>query len=158
VPAAVTQLAWRLHYAKARIPIFVIQQRIMHSVRQIEVVRRSLSIATFGLAAKTLGVSQPSLTRSLKQIEDELGVKLFDRQGVTPTLFGRIVVKHGERAVGEFTDLARELVLAKGMRSGRSVSLWRLTRPTFPARGYSVRVAAEPAHRTQDSQLDPRGR
>jgi DNA-binding transcriptional LysR family regulator len=101
----------------------------MHSVRQIEVVRALAKHRHFGLAAKALGVTQPALTRSLKHIESELGVKLFDRQGVTPTLFGEIVLRHGERAVAEFKDLARELALAKGMEIGEV----RLAVAPYPA-------------------------
>ena len=93
----------------------------MHSIRQIEVVRALAKRRHFGLAAKQLGVSEPALSRSLKLLEAELGVRLFDRQGVTPTLFGEIVLKHGERAVTEFDELMRELALAKGLAlSGRN--------------------------------------
>ena len=104
-------------------------QSTMHSVRQIEIVRALAKHRHFGLAAEALGVTQPALTRSLKQIEDELGIKLFDRRGVTPTLFGEIVLKHGERAVAEFDDLARELALAKGMEIGEV----RLAVAPYPA-------------------------
>jgi len=90
----------------------------MHSVRQIEIVRALAKRRHFGLAAKELGVSQPALTRSLKQLEAELGAPLFDRQGVAPTLFGEIVLKHGERAVADFAELERELALARGMEIG----------------------------------------
>ena len=47
-------------------------QSTMHSVRQIEIVRALAKHRHFGLAAKALGVSQPALTRSLKQLESEL--------------------------------------------------------------------------------------
>jgi DNA-binding transcriptional LysR family regulator len=50
----------------------------------------------------------------LKQLETELGVRLFDRQGVTPTLFGEIVLKHGERAVTEFADSCASLRSPRG--------------------------------------------
>ena len=86
----------------------------MHSVRQIEVVRALAKRRHFGLAAKQLGVSEPALSRSLKQLEAELGVRLFDRQGVTPTLFGEIVLKHGERAVTEFADSCASLRSPRG--------------------------------------------
>jgi DNA-binding transcriptional LysR family regulator len=90
----------------------------MHSVRQIEIVRALAKRRHFRLAAKQLGISEPALSRSLKQLETELGVKLFDRQGVAPTLFGEILLKHGERAVAEFDELMRELALAKGLEIG----------------------------------------
>jgi DNA-binding transcriptional LysR family regulator len=90
----------------------------MHSIRQIEIVRTLARRRHFGLAAKDLGVSQPALTRSLKQIEAALGVLLFDRQGVTPTIFGEIVLAHGGRAAAEFHELMREIALAKGIEAG----------------------------------------
>jgi DNA-binding transcriptional LysR family regulator len=90
----------------------------MHSIRQIEVVRTLARRRHFGLAAKDLGVSQPALTRSLKQLEAQLGVPLFDRQGVTPTIFGEIVLTHGGRAAAEFDELMREIALAKGIKAG----------------------------------------
>ena len=91
---------------------------MLRSVRQIEIVKALAKQRHFGLAAKSLGISQPALTRSLKQLEADLGVSLFDRQGVTPTLFGEIVLRHGERAAAEFHELMREITLAKGMEIG----------------------------------------
>jgi DNA-binding transcriptional LysR family regulator len=101
----------------------------MHSVRQIEVVRALAKRRHFGLAAKQLDVSEPALSRSLKQLEAELGVRLFDRQGVAPTLFGEIVLKYGERAVIEFNELMRELALAKGLEIGEL----RIAAAPYPA-------------------------
>jgi DNA-binding transcriptional LysR family regulator len=101
----------------------------MHSIRQIEVIRALAKRRHFGLAAKQLGMSEPALSRSLRLLEAELGVKLFDRQGVTPTLFGEIVLKHGERAVAEFDEIMRELALAKGLEVGEL----RIAASPYPA-------------------------
>ncbi len=90
----------------------------MFTPRQIEMAQALARRRHFGLAAKDLGMSQPSLTRSLKLMEAELGGRLFDRRGVAPTLFGEIVLRHGARALAEFDEIAREIALAKGLEVG----------------------------------------
>ncbi|HWY83941.1 MAG TPA: LysR family transcriptional regulator [Roseiarcus sp.] len=90
----------------------------MHSVRQFEFVKALATHRHFGRAAAALGVSQPALTRSLKHLEDILGVPLFDRQGVTPTVFGELMLNHGEPVIKGFADLLREIDLAKGLEIG----------------------------------------
>jgi DNA-binding transcriptional LysR family regulator len=108
----------------------------MHSIRQIEVVTALAKHRHFGLAAKALDVSQPALTRSLKQLEADLGVLLFDRRGVTPTLFGEIVLRHGQKAVIEFQELMREITLARGAEIGEL---------RIAAGPYSAHISAERA-------------
>ena len=61
-------------------------------------------------AADHINLSQPALTKSIHNLEDELGVQLFTRgpRGVAPTIYGEILLRHarplrnaGERAVAE---------------------------------------------------------
>lgn len=63
-------------------------------------------------------MSQPNLTRGLKQFEQDVGVPIFDRQGVTPTVFGEIILRYGEKALANYRELERELALAKGLEAG----------------------------------------
>ena len=133
----------------------------VHSLRQIEIVKALAKHHHFGLAAKALRVSQPALTRSLKQLEAELGVTLFDRQGVTPTPFGEIVLRHGERAAAEFHELMREVALAKGLEVGEL----RIASGPYPAdisgeRAIGILSARHPnlGYRTPNHQLHPRRR
>jgi DNA-binding transcriptional LysR family regulator len=90
----------------------------MPRIRQLEIVRALAQHRHFGRAAQALGMSQPNLTRGLKQLEALLGVPIFDRQGVTPTLFGEIILRHGEKALANYHELTRELALAKGLEIG----------------------------------------
>lgn len=57
----------------------------------------------FGRAAERCFVSQPSLSASVKKLEDELGVKLFERgkAGVFVTAAGEQVVAQARRALDE---------------------------------------------------------
>lgn len=91
----------------------------MHSIRQFEVIRALARHRHFGRAAAELGVSQPALTRSLQHMEDDLGVKLFDRDGaVAPTVFGQILITCGDRLMSSFSDAMREIALLKGLDFG----------------------------------------
>ena len=62
-------------------------------------------------AAQALGVRQPSLSKSLKELEDILGVRLFERhaRGVTPTPFSEAVAQTARRVLGELGRLDEEL-------------------------------------------------
>lgn len=91
----------------------------MHSVRQFELLRALARHRHFGRAAAELGVSQPALTRSLQHIEDDLGVRLFDRDGaVAPTLFGEILLARGDTVITAFAEAMREIALVKGLSVG----------------------------------------
>lgn len=54
-------------------------------------------------AAKELFVAQPSLSRAIARLEEEIGVPLFDRQGrnIYLTSLGRVFLQHIERALAE---------------------------------------------------------
>jgi len=106
------------------------------SARQIEIVKALTTHRSFAFAAKVLAVSQPSLTRSLKAIEKSLGVPLIDRRGVTPTIFGEIVLRHGEPVLGRLSELMREIDLARGLGMGEL----RVAVGTYPADISAVRA------------------
>src|SRR5579871_2010049 len=90
----------------------------MPRIRQLEIVSALARHRHFGRAAQALGLSQPNLTRGLKQLETTLGVAIFDRQGITLTPYGEIILRHGEKALSNFHELTRELELLKGVEIG----------------------------------------
>ncbi len=58
-------------------------------------------------AAELLGVSQPSVSTQIKQLEESIGHRLFDRSGRTMTLTaeGKVVLEYAD----EIFRLGREL-------------------------------------------------
>jgi DNA-binding transcriptional LysR family regulator len=65
-------------------------------------------------AAKRIGMSQPALTKAIRELERELGVSLLTRTvtGVTPTAQGRVLVEHArtaDRALLAAVDQIRQL-------------------------------------------------
>jgi len=64
---------------------------------------------SFTTASQTLHLSQPALTRSIKEVEDTVGMQLFQRQprGVVLTEAGRIFTSHAQKVLDSM-----ELLLA----------------------------------------------
>lgn len=64
-------------------------------------------------AAEELCMTQPAASKQLKDLEDMLEVKLFDRlpRGMAPTLFGETMIRHARMALTSLS-LAHEDILA----------------------------------------------
>lgn len=67
-------------------------------------------------AAEELHISQPSLSRTMKSLEMELGVPLFERSGrnIVLTRYGEILLRHTERIMTELSLANQELSAMKG--------------------------------------------
>jgi DNA-binding transcriptional LysR family regulator len=75
---------------------------------------------SFSRAAEALGIGQPTLSRSIRELESQIGLTLFTRasRGVSPTDFGYLFLKQAALVSGQVQDLEREVALAKGLHSG----------------------------------------
>ncbi len=62
-------------------------------------------------AAKKLHMAQPPLSQQLKQLEDELNVKLFDRNGRSMTLTeaGKVLYEKSKRLISQIQDTEKEV-------------------------------------------------
>ena len=89
----------------------------------LRLLRQALALAehrSFSRAAEALDISQPSLSRGIKELETRVGLPLFDRRrsGHAPTDFGRVFLEHAAQLVAGAVDLEREVAQAKGLASG----------------------------------------
>lgn len=75
-------------------------------------------------AALILHVAQPALTQQIRQLEDELGVKLLHRsaQGVLSTDAGKVFYEHAQAILKQVAD-ARSAVAQSAERPSGSVTL-----------------------------------
>jgi LysR family hydrogen peroxide-inducible transcriptional activator len=74
----------------------------------------------FAAAATNCFVTQPTLSMQVHKLEEELGIKIFDRskQPVIPTEAGAEVIKHAKRIISERDQLHEMVHTRKGVISG----------------------------------------
>lgn len=90
---------------------------------RLEQLRHLLGIAEAGSlrkAAASLGISQPALTKSVRQLEDELQAPVLQRtnRGVVLTEYGRVVVTRARTAFTELDRISDEIENLRGARGG----------------------------------------
>src|SRR5882757_6562994 len=66
--------------------------------------------------------AQPAASKMLGELEDSLGVKLFERhaRGVQPTWYGEILVRHARLAMSEMDRAHDEIMALKSGLSGQA--------------------------------------
>lgn len=77
-------------------------------------------------AARQLGVAQPAISRSIRELEQELGAVLFERsaRGVKLTPIGELFLRRAHAAQNELRQAREEIAQMKGATTGQvSVAL-----------------------------------
>jgi len=89
------------------------------NLKQLEYFLAVARLRSMTAAAAELGIAQPTLTKSIRSLEQELGVKLFQRlaRGVEPTDVGLSLVRHAESISVQVQDALAEI----GSLSGGAV-------------------------------------
>jgi len=92
----------------------------IHHLQQVEAIARR---GSFSKAAQESNLSQPALSRSIARLEEQLGVKLFDRsrREVVPTIFGEHILQSGKPVLQDMQMMERDLNLLQGLESGKLV-------------------------------------
>ena len=108
--------------------------------RQLQYAIKLSEIRNFSLVAEQLNITQPALSKQILTLEQELGVRLFDRSTLPLTLTAA-----GEHFIREAKDLLyREDQLVKSMSDFSSGSRGRLTIGISPFRSlYLIHTVAK---------------
>ncbi len=134
--------------------------------------RDVLTVAEHGslrAAGRHLGIAQPAITRSIREIEHELGVPLFDRhaKGVRLTSMGEVFVRRAKTVESELRRAREEIGQLKGAATGQvsvalstasSIALMPRIMPTFRRRypDALVKISESFFHAAESDILDGR--
>ncbi len=90
-------------------------------LRQLRLLTAVAEEGTVLKGAQVLNIAQPAATKSIKELEDALGVKLFERssRGVTPTDFGQVMIKHAKLILTQLRHASEEMQSLDEGLSGR---------------------------------------
>ena len=89
----------------------------LHQIRDL------LALADHGsvrAASREIGIAQPSITRSIRELERDLGVPLFERRarGVTPTAMGDAFIRRARNVDRELLRARDEIAQLRGLTHG----------------------------------------
>jgi LysR family hydrogen peroxide-inducible transcriptional activator len=90
----------------------------LHQLRYVVAVAKA---GNFTRAAEDLYLAQPSLSVQVRKLEQELGVRLFERLGrhVQLTHAGEVFLEHAQRALFEVAEARDRMAEVRDMRHGR---------------------------------------
>jgi len=117
----------------------------LRNLRHLVALSRRLS---FSRAAEDLGLSQSALTRSIQALEQQVGMRLFDRDraGVSLTPQGQVVVGRAKALLTQADDFERQLrQTARGEEGRVSFGMAPLPAWTLLPAALSERLSAAPA-------------
>lgn len=83
-------------------------------------------------AAETLAMSQPAASKLLKDLEEMIGVPLFERlpRGMSPTWYGETMIRHARIALASLGEAGAEIEALKGGWAG-SVAVGAIAGPAM---------------------------
>jgi LysR family transcriptional regulator, benzoate and cis,cis-muconate-responsive activator of ben and cat genes len=85
------------------------------SLAQVEYFVAVSEAGHVGRAAESLRVAQPAVSRQIRNLEDELGVRLFERtpRGMKLSPEGRVFLEHARAILEKVADARRSVVRSR---------------------------------------------
>ncbi len=95
-------------------------------------------------AAETLNMSQPAASKLLKDLEDVLGLALFERlpRGMRPTWYGEALIRHARMALASLAQAGSEIEALKTGRFGE-VTVGAITGPALSLLPQAMSIIAQ---------------
>ncbi|KMY55812.1 LysR family transcriptional regulator [Bacillus sp. FJAT-27231] len=90
-------------------------------IRHLQYFLKAAQYKSFTKAAQSLYITQPTISKMIKSIEEELGVELFNRSGkqVELTDAGQVIFAQAQDIVNSFDNLSTELDDLMNLKRGR---------------------------------------
>jgi DNA-binding transcriptional LysR family regulator len=90
-------------------------------LRHVELIAELYDCRSILKASRRLSLTQPTLTKALRDVESTLGVRLFERsnRGLEPTPYGEIFARHAKIVLAQLRHAAEELESLRAGYSGR---------------------------------------
>jgi DNA-binding transcriptional LysR family regulator len=90
-------------------------------LRHVELIAELYDCGSILKAARRLSLTQPTVTKALRDVESTLGVQLFERsnRGLEPTAYGEIFARHAKIVLAQLRHAAEELESLRAGYSGK---------------------------------------
>jgi len=90
-------------------------------LRHVELIAELHDCRSILKASKRLSLTQPTVTKALRDVESTLGVRLFERsnRGLEPTPYGEIFARHAKIVLAQLRHAAEELESLRAGYSGK---------------------------------------
>ncbi len=90
-------------------------------LRHVELIAELYDCRSILKASKRLSLTQPTVTKALRDVESTLAVKLFERsnRGLEPTAYGEIFARHAKIVLAQLRHAAEELESLRAGYSGK---------------------------------------
>ena len=86
----------------------------MHiTIRQLQIIEAIVQTHSYSLAAERLYMTQPAISMQMKQLEHNIDVKLFERQGkrIVLSSAGQDIYPQIERLIADYNDLIERVFM-----------------------------------------------